>query len=264
MESYIHCTSILLFGLFAHMQLIIWDVKGEQLESEGRIKQFIVYFVFMLFYSMAVPDNLLLFVKNNDYDFSEEKKTLVVCFCLSSLIIIFGGPLNRIANLWENTTQDIACLQRLQDGYLRMRSFALSHMKEWSLFHLALFLISFGCQSTLDGTVLTLYTIYDNYIAQTMTLSAIDDYLDNRMNQIYKAFETKLCDKYFKIPDGLEPGIEYEIHNIEMSGFRILQFSIDTENIPEFGHKARRKFTLFNGHIALRGDWIPLPIALAG
>ena len=219
----------------------------------------------MVIYAMAMPENLLLFTLNNDYDSYKEKKPLLGHFCLSLVIICFGGTLNRIAESWENTTHDIACLQRLQDGFLKMRSFALSRMKEWSLFHLALFLISFGCQHILiDGTVLTVYTMYDNYMAQTMTEAAIDDYWDERINQIYEAFETKLCDKYFKIPDGLEPGIEYEIHNIEISGFRILQFSIDTENIQEFGHKARRKFTLFNGRIALEGDWIPLPIALAG
>ena len=254
MESYIHCALILVFGPFAPMQLIIWDIKAMQVESEGRIIQFLIHLVIMVwFYGIIMPDLLVLFAKNiraecgvllaNNIRAECGNRCLLLSCFLSLVIIIIGLTLDIIAETWENITQDPTSLQNLR---LRIRSFAQPHIKKWSLCHLALVLINFGYESTFSK-VLTVYTIYDNYMAQT-----VEDYCEG------------MIEKYFKIPDGLEPGFEYEIHNIEISGFSILQLTIETQFDVDFGHEARFNITLLNGRGGIVGEWMQRPSALAG
>ena len=268
MESYIHCTLFSLFGVTAALCYIIWFSIAKQLAGERRIKQFIIHFVILICYLSMVITKLFMFFENKKHDNYEEtlasrQKEIIFAgcsgCCFGIVLRIFGLPefidetLKYIAQMLDNMTQE-----------LRIKSFALSRAKELSMCHLALFLIIFGYQSTFMSTVITVYTAWDLYVTQTLTWRTIEDYYEKWIDEFYVASLTNFCDMHFKIPDGLEPGFEYEIHNVEIRGFTIVRFTIDTQFTPEFGYEAARNIILFNGCIELEDDWIPLPSALAG
>ena len=79
------------------------------------------------------------------------------------------------------------------------------------------------------------------------------------------AIKSKICKRYFRVPDGLEPGQEYTIYNVDIGGFSILRFTVQTQFVLlAVGPEGRRHITLLNGFVALDGDWFSLPISLAG
>ena len=86
-----------------------------------------------------------------------------------------------------------------------------------------------------------------------------------RIAEFWEATKSRICQRYFRVPDGLEPGQEYTIRNIDIKGFSILRFTVETQYVLLIvGPEGRRHITLLNGFVALEGDWFSLPSAMAG
>ena len=86
-----------------------------------------------------------------------------------------------------------------------------------------------------------------------------------KIAEFWKATKSKICQRYFRVPDGLEPGQLYTIRNIDIRGFSILRFTVETQFVLlAVGPEGRRRITLLNGFVALEGDWFQLPSAIAG
>ena len=170
-----------------------------------------------------------------------------------------------LIEIWETKVKQLSVFLKLQDGYLIMENLAGSHQKELRLCHLAFCLFCFGYQSIILSTMSMAYAIWDSYVSQTQIWRGIEDYCEKKMEDCYEFAETKLCEKYFKVPDGLDPGNVYTIRNFEINGFSILRFTIETHFfIFHVGPEGIRHIILLDGLMDFEGEWFPLPSALAG
>ena len=125
--------------------------------------------------------------------------------------------------------------------------------------------ICLGHKRTVLSCISLLYTVWDNYVANTNIWERIEDYCERRITEFWEATKSKICRRYFRVPDGLETGREYTIRNIDISGFSFLRFTVETQFVLlAVGPEGKRHITLLNGFVALEGDWIPLPTSLAG
>ena len=115
------------------------------------------------------------------------------------------------------------------------------------------------------------YTLWDNYLSQSKIWEGIEEYYENTTTKLCERIEkyceislTKLCERYFKVPDGLEPGNAYIVRNIEIYGFSILRFTVETRVFPDFDPEGMRHIIVLGGLLDFEGEWFPLPSALAG
>ena len=131
------------------------------------------------------------------------------------------------------------------------------------LFQLVLYLLCFGQQTITMSLISLVYGTWDDYLSQTK----VGEKIEEVHQDCWERTKTKLCESYFKVPDGLEPENDYAIHNIEFNGFGILRLDIVTRVVPDSDPEGIRRITLFDGLAGLlefEGEWFPLPSALAG
>ena len=127
------------------------------------------------------------------------------------------------------------------------------------LSQLVLFLLLFGHQSILGSLLSLVYGTWDEYLSESE--------VGARIEGVYEEYQTlaqiKICEKYFKVPDGLHPDNTYIILNLEVHGFNIVQFRIETRAVPDSNPVGVRCIRCF-GELNLYGSWFPLPSALVG
>ena len=127
------------------------------------------------------------------------------------------------------------------------------------LSQLVLFLLLFGHHSILGSLLSLVYGTWDDYLSESE--------VGQRIEGVYEEYQamtiTKIRERYFKVPDGLHPDNTYIIRNLEVHGFNIVQFRIETRAVPDSNPVGVRCIRCF-GELNLYGSWFPLPSALAG
>ena len=253
---------------------VIWGSKLWQLRHEGRRKQHVVHFMLMqyrnyvaLVLDLAIMELMLIersrkhregyseaeawflwAVSMGKYEFEGYQAVSEACVELNDCSILSSVEICIILSIF--------CIDTLAG----LGSFKQFFMQMWSMSH-----ICFGHKSTALSYMSLVYTVWDNYLSKTDIWQTIEDYSERRIAEFWEATKSKICQRYFRVPDGLEPGQEYTIYNVDISGISILRFTVQTQFVLlAVGPEGRRHITLLNGFVALEGDWFSLPTAMAG
>ena len=121
-----------------------------------------------------------------------------------------------------------------------------------------LFLILFGHQSTLISFVSLVYGTWDNFLRQV----GISEKIERKYEELKEMAKTWICERYFKIPDGLDQQHNH-IYTTYTIGVGIIEFRIETRVLPDSRPEGVRCIRCF-GVPVFYGEWFPLPSALAG